>query len=83
MTHFRPISDEETLKILNNMKKTTCDVDPCNMNFLMEFKGILLGTWTKIINKLLLSGYFLQSWKKAIIRPLIKSSKLHREFKNY
>ena len=80
---FRPISDEETLKILNNMKKTTCDVDPCNINFLMEFKGILLGTWTKIINKLLLSGYFLQSWKKAIIRPLIKSSKLHREFKNY
>ena len=83
MTHFRPISDEKTLKILNNMKKTTCDVDPCNMNFLMEFKGILLGTWTKIINKSLLSGYFLQSWKKAIIRPLIKSSKLHREFKNY
>ena len=28
MTQFRPISDEETLKILNNMKKTTCDVDP-------------------------------------------------------
>ena len=83
MTHFRPISDEETLKILNNMKKTTCDVDPCNMNFLMEFKGILLGTWTKIINKSLLSGHFLQSWKKTIIRPLIKSSKLHREFKNY
>ena len=83
MTQFRPISDEETLKILNNMKKTTCDVDPCNMNFLMEFKGILLGTWTKIINKSLLTGYFLQSWKKAIIRPLIKSSELHREFKNY
>ena len=81
-TQFRPISDEETLKILNNMKKTTCDVDPCNINFLMEFKGTLLGTWTKIINKSLLNGCFLQSWKKAIIRPLIKSSKLHREFKN-
>ena len=65
------------------MKKTTCDVDPCNINFLMEFKGILLRTWTKIINKSLLSGSFIQSWKKAIIRPLIKSSKLHREFKNY
>ena len=83
ITQFRPISDEETLKILNNMKKTTCDVDPCNINFLMEFKGTLLGTWTKIINKSLLGGCFLQSWKKAIIRPLIKSSKLHREFKNY
>ena len=51
MTHFRPISDEETLKILSSMKKTMCDVDPCNMNFLMEFKGILLGTWTRIISK--------------------------------
>ena len=34
MTQFRPMSEEEILKILNNMKKTTCDVDPCNMNFL-------------------------------------------------
>ena len=65
------------------MKKTTCDVDPCNMNFLMEFRDVLLGTWTKIINKSLLSGHYLQSWKKAIIRPLIKSSKLQRELKNY
>ena len=81
ITQFRPISDEETLKILNNMRKTTCDVDPCNINFLMEFKGTLLGTWTKINNKSLLSGCFLQSWKKPIIRPLIKSSKLHRESK--
>ena len=83
MTQFRPMSEEEILKILNNMKKTTCDVDPCNMNFLMEFRDVLLGTWTKIINKSLLSGHYLQSWKKAIIRPLIKSSKLQRELKNY
>ena len=59
ITQLRPINDEETLKILNNMKKTTCDVDPCNINFLMEFKGTLLGTWTKIINKSLLSRCFL------------------------
>ena len=83
MTQFRPMNEDEILKILNNMKKTTCDVNPCNKNFLMEFRKVLLGTWTKIINKLLLSGHFLQSWKKAIIRPLIKCSKLHREFKNY
>ena len=81
LTQFRPIGDEEALKILNSMKKTTCDVDPCNINFLIEFKGILLRTWTKIINKSLLSDSFLQSWKKAIIRPLIKSSKLHRNSK--
>ena len=38
LTQFRPIRNEETLKILNSMKKTTCDVDPCHINFLMEFQ---------------------------------------------
>ena len=65
------------------MKKTTCVIDPCNVHFLMEFKENLLSTWTKIINTSLLNGSFLQPWKKAVVRPLIKSSKLDREFKNY
>ena len=64
-------------------RKTTCDIDPCNINFVMEFKEVLLCTWTNIINTSLLNGSFLQPWKKAVIRPLIKSSKLDREFRNY
>ena len=47
LTHFRPISQQ---KLLNNMKKATSDMDPCNINFLMEFKEALLDTWTIIIN---------------------------------
>ena len=38
LTQFRPISEEETLEILNSMKKTTCDIDPCNIHFLMDSK---------------------------------------------
>ena len=84
LTQFRSISDEETQKILNSMKKKTiCDVDPCNINLPMEFKGILLRTWTRIITKSLLNGSFLQSWKKAVSSSLIKSSILHTEFTNY
>ena len=49
----------------------------------MEFKGVLLSTWTKIIDTSLLNGFFLQPWKKAVFRHLIKSSQLDREFKNY
>ena len=63
------------------MMKTTCDIDPCNIHFLMEFKEVLLSTWTKIINTSLLNGFFLQPWKKAVVRPLIKSSKLGRNQK--
>ena len=28
--------------------KKTCDIDPCNIHFLMDFKEVLLSTWTKI-----------------------------------
>ena len=83
LTQFRPISDEKTLGILNSMKKTTCDVYLCKINFFMAFTGVLLRTWTKIIKTSLFNGSFLQSWEKAVIRLLIKSCELHREFKNY
>ena len=44
LTHFRPTSQEETLEILNSMKKTMSDMDPCNIHFLIEFKEVLLST---------------------------------------
>ena len=50
LTQFRPISEEETMEALNSMKKTMCEIDPCNIDFLVEFKENLLSTWTKIIN---------------------------------
>ena len=83
LTQFRPIREEETLDILKSMKKTTCHIGPCNIYFLIEFKEVLLSAWTKIINTSLLNGSFLQPWNKAVVRPLIKSSNLDREFKNY
>ena len=51
LTQFRPISDEKSLKILNSMQNTTCDIYLCKINFLMVFTGVLLRTWTKIIKK--------------------------------
>ena len=50
LTQFRPISQGETLEILNSIKKRACDIDPCNIHFFMEFKEVLLSTQTKIIN---------------------------------
>ena len=83
LTQFRPISDEKTLQILNSMQETTCDVYLWKINFLIAFTGVLFRTWTQIIKKSLLNGSFLQSWKKAVTRLLMKSCELHREFKNY
>ena len=38
LTCIIQISEEETPEIPNSMKKKTCDIDPCDINFLMEFK---------------------------------------------
>ena len=65
------------------MKKTTCNVYLCKIHFIMAFIGVLLRTWTQILRKSLFNGSFLQSWKKAVIRLLIKSCELHRELKKY
>ena len=79
VTQCRPISHEKTLRILNGMKKTTCNVYLCKIHFFMTFIGVLLRTWTQILRKSLFNGSFLQLWKKVVIRLLIKSCELHRE----
>ena len=65
------------------MHYTTCTLDPCNAKFLMKFKDTLIGTITKIINISLTTGQFLDEWKIAVVRPLMKGPNLDTEHKNY
>ena len=58
-------------------------MDPCNTKFLMKFKDTLIGTITKIINVTLTTGQYLDEWKIAVVRPLIKGPNLDTEYKNY
>ena len=54
------------------MNHTTCAMDPCNTKFQMKFKHILIKTITQIINISLITGEYLDKWKIAVVRPLIK-----------
>ena len=65
------------------MHYTTCKMDPCNTKFLMKFKDTLIGIITKIINVSLTTGQYLDAWKIAVVRPLIKGPNLDTEYKNY
>ena len=65
------------------MHHTTCAVDPCNTKFLMKFKDTLIGMITKIINISPTTGQYLDEWKIAVVRPLIKPPNLGTEYKNY
>ena len=65
------------------MNPTTCMTDPCDTKFLLRFKDTIIDGITMIVNQSLTSGEFLDNWKMAIVRPLIKGPSLDTELKNY
>ena len=83
LTGFLPLEKEEILNIIKNMNPTTCIIDPCNTRFLLKFKETILDAITFIVNQSLTTGEFLDDWKMAVVRPLIKDTNLDTELKNY
>ena len=74
---------DEILNIIKNMNPTTCISDSCNTRFLLKFKETILDAITTIVNQSLTTGEFLDDWKMAMVRPLIKGTNLDTELKNY
>ena len=83
LLNFKHLTEEQVLNIINQMQYTTCEMDPCNTKFLMKFKDTLIRVITKIINVSLTTGQYLDDWKIAVVRPLIKGPNLDMEYKNY
>ena len=82
-TGLRPLDRHEILNIMKNMNPTACIMDPCNTKFLLKFKEIILDIITTMINQSLITGEFLDDWKVAAVRPLIKGPNLDMDLKNY
>ena len=57
-------------------------MDPCNTRFLLKFRDTILDS-TTIVNQSLITGTFLEDWKIASIRPLIRGLNLDTELINY
>ena len=83
ITGFQPLEKEEICNIIKNINPTTCIIDPCNTRFLLRFKETILDAITMIVNQSLTTGEFLDDWKMALVRPLIKGTNLDTELKNY
>ena len=80
---FLPLYREEILNIIKKMNPTMSIMDPCNTRFLLKFKEIIVDATTTITNQSLPTGEFLDYWKVAVLRPLIKDPNIGTEFKNY
>ena len=83
ITAFQPLEKEEICYIIKNMNPTTCIIDPCNSRFLLRFKETILDAITMIVNQSLTMREFLDDWKMAIVRPLIKGTNLYTKLKSY
>ena len=58
-------------------------MDPCNTRFLLQFKEAIADAITTITKQSLTTGKFLDDWKVAAVRPLIKGQNMSTELKNY
>ena len=81
---FEPASSDEISKIVMKASKVTCSLDPVPTRFLID---VLLGippTLVHIVNLSLSNGFFPDSLKSGIVKPLLKKSTLNRDcLKNY
>jgi len=84
MTNFTPATQEEIRKIILKSPSKSCELDPLPTHLLKDCLEHLLPLITAIINSSLTESKVPISFKKAIVRPLLKKTSLDKEvLKNY
>ena len=84
MTHFRPTSIAEIRKIIQKSPLKSCELDPLPTFLLKECIETLLPIITTIVNKSITESYVPATFRKAVVRPLLKKPRLDQNvLKNY
>ena len=76
LKQFSPLKMEEVQKEIMSMKNKTCELYAIPTNLLKEILPSCTETITHIVNTSLTKGIFANSWKTAIVRPLLKNMAL-------
>lgn len=80
---WQDLSQDEVKKLITTMATKSCEMDIMPTKILKQILVSLLEIITKIINCSLRQGVFVSSWKRAVVRPLLKKSGLDLIYKNY
>ena len=68
-----PITIDEIERCINNLKRGKSHGDDCILNeYFIEFRDILLPLLHDLFNNILDSGFFPETWAKAVIMPVFK-----------
>ena len=83
ITNFRPFSEDEVSSLIGELNTKSCELDTIPTSLIKKFKDDFLPILTELVNLSLSSGIFPESWKCAIIRPLLKKTGLDLICSNY
>ena len=80
---FAPMTSKQVQKIIMEMSSKSCEIDIIPTTILKKLLPKLLPVITHIVNLSLTNGSFLEDWKIAIVRPLLKKINAELIEKNY
>ena len=80
---FESMTEDEVSSIIHNMSSKSCELDAIPTTLLKQILPDVIRVIMKIVNISLTTGAFSQSWKTAVICPLLKKVGLDLIPKNY
>ena len=83
MSSFNAVLQDEIRKLIGKAKPTTCVLDTIPTKLVKAHQDVFLPLVTMLINLSLSTGVFPKTWKRTIVRPLLKKLGLVTVFKNY
>ena len=82
LSAFKTLSDKDVKSLIQNSALKTCPLDPMPSHLVSKCDA-LLQVITSIVNKSLEAEHFPESWKEALVCPLLKKPGLDIIFKNF
>lgn len=83
MNEFRTYTSDQITKMINSMASKSCESDSIPTVLLKEILPHVIEIITDIVNTSLKEGVFVQKWKVAIVRPLLKKMGMDLICKSY
>ena len=75
--------NDEVLSVIKSMAAKTCGSDPLPSSLFKDLAPHIIDTITELVNTSLTECIFVNNWKTAIIKPLLKKLGLELIAKNY
>ena len=83
LKYFKPVESDNVKTMIMSMQSNSCELDQIPTAVLKEILDYMLPSITKLVNLSLENGLFVDSWKCAVVRPLLKKPGLEQQNSNY